>query len=405
MSLGSVSLVSRSRVMVLKPVLSAGRLVTVSLLATVVLLAGAGSVLLGACGPFTDVAADSFCPFVLEIFTLGITSGTTPTTYDPTSSVTRIQMAAFLARTVDGALKRGSSRAALDQFWTPQNALSVGVTTVGANPQLVRSDGADLWVANRTGNSVSRVRGGDGKLLETWTGATTAVGVVVAMGRVFVTGSTFPGNLYEIDPSQAAGAVTTVASNLGNGPVGIAFDGSRLWTANFLGDVSIVTPGATIPWTVTTVATGFSSPNGVLYDGVNIWVTDFSANTLLKLNSSAAVLQTVTVGNNPLFPAFDGANIWVPNNSNSVSVVRASNGTVLQTLTGNGLGSPATAAFDGQRVLVTSVSGNHVSLWKAADLTPLGFISTGTGTGPNGACSDGVNFWITLNVTNQLARF
>ena len=60
------------------------------------LLGGAGSALLGVCGPFTDVSDAAFCPFVLEIFTLGITTGTSPTTYDPTSSVTRLQMAAFL---------------------------------------------------------------------------------------------------------------------------------------------------------------------------------------------------------------------------------------------------------------------------------------------------------------------
>ena len=62
-------------------------------------------------------------------------------------------------------------------------------------------------------------------------------------------------------------------------------------------------------------------------------------------------------------------------------------------------------AFDGQRILVTNSSGNSVSLWKAADLTPLGSFSTGASTGPFGACSDGINFWITLRTTNRLARF
>ena len=32
---------------------------------------------LGICGPFTDVTDAAFCPFVLEIFYLGITTGTT----------------------------------------------------------------------------------------------------------------------------------------------------------------------------------------------------------------------------------------------------------------------------------------------------------------------------------------
>jgi hypothetical protein len=114
----------------------------------------------------------------------------------------------------------------------------------------------------------------------------------------------------------------------------------------------------------------------------------------------------VTVGSLPRIPVYDGTNIWVPNGgSTSVSVVRVSSGAVLQTLTGNGLNSPAVAAFDGQRVLVTNLSGNSVSLWKAADLTTLGSFSTGPGSTPIGACSDGVNFWIALSGVDKLARF
>ena len=160
--------------------------------------ASAGS-LLAICGPFTDLAADGFCPFVLEIFYLGITTGTTATTYDPASNVSRLQMAAFLSRTVDGVLQRGGRRAALGQFWTPQNVGVLGLTTVGATPQLLASDGADVWSAN-LGGTVSRVRASDGRLLETWTGAGSANGIVVAMGRVFVTKNNNPGALYLIDP-------------------------------------------------------------------------------------------------------------------------------------------------------------------------------------------------------------
>jgi hypothetical protein len=368
------------------------------------ILSGAGSALLGLCGPFTDVSDVTFCPFVLEIFYLGITTGTTPTTYDPTSSVNRLQMAAFLSRSVDGVLKRGSRRAALDQFWRTQNDTVLGVTIVGSSPQLLKSDGADIWVANFEPASVSRVQASDGKQLETWTGATAAVGVLAALGRILVAGQTSPGNLYRINPSQAAGAVTTVATNLGAFPRGIAFDGTRVWTAN-VGSVSIVTPGSGTPWTVTTVTTGFSDLEGALYDGANVWVTDTTAGKLLKLDSAGAILQTATVGNLPEFPVFDGTNIWVPNlTSNSVSVVRASSGAVLQTLTGNGLANPIAAAFDGERVLVTN-DGDSVSLWKAADFTALGSSATGSSTRPFGACSDGVNFWIALGGTNKLLRF
>jgi hypothetical protein len=315
-------------------------------------------------------------------------------------------MAAFLSRTVDALAVRGGRRAAAGSFSELAAAASLGLTTVAAGPNLVRSDGADLWVAAGTAGAVSRVRASDGKLLETWTGAPAAYGVLVALGRVLVTGSASPGVLYRIDPGQAAGAATAVASNLGNGAGAIAFDGARLWTANQGGSVSIVTPQASIPWTVTTVASGFAGPAGVLFDGANVWVADSAAGKLFRLDPAGAILQTVTAGTEPRFPIFDGANVWVPNRaSGSVTVVRASSGAVLATLTGNGLGSPNAAAFDGSRVLVVGQTGDTFSLWKAADLSPIGFFLAAPGSGPLAACSDGISFWIALHSSNQLARF
>ena len=374
--------------------------------ALAILAGGASSALLAVCGPFTDTAADAFCPFVLEIFTLGITTGTTATTYSPGNPVTRLQMAAFLSRSVDRALQRGNRRTAAEQFWTPQNDASLGMTTILGLPQLLASDGVDIWVAESLGATVSRVRASDGKLLDTWTDAFRADSVLAGpLGAIFATGLSSPGRIYEIFPTAPAGAVTTVASNLGDSPRTIAFDGARIWTANNgIPSVSIVTPEPSIPWLVTTVTAGFSGPIGILYDGASVWVTDGTAGTLLKLSSVGAILQTVTVGSSPSVPVFDGANIWVPNNvSSTLTVVRASSGAVLATLTGNGLNGPATAAFDGERVLVTELTGKAVSFWKSADLSPLGFVPT-TGLTPVGACSDGLNFWVTLS-PSQLARF
>jgi DNA-binding beta-propeller fold protein YncE len=253
------------------------------------------------------------------------------------------------------------------------------------------------------------VRTSDGKLLDTWTGATSAHAILCAMGKVFVTGALNPGNLYQIDPTMSAGAVTTLSSSLGINPIGIAYDGQNIWTANSGGSVSIITLNPTV---VTNVSTGFTSLHGVIYDGTNIWVADNvsgSVDKLRKLDSSGAILASVDVGSFPESPAFDGTNIWVPNfSSNSVSVVRAKGavaGSVLATLTGNGLNEPAAAAFDGERILVTNQGGNSVSLWKASDFTPIGTFSTGASTVPVAACSDGLNFWIVLDGTAQLARF
>src|ERR1700741_336665 len=119
------------RIVCRNSVLAAATAVMVSL--------GFGARALATCGPFTDVAADAFCPFVLEIFYLGITTGTTATTYDPTSNVSRLQMAACLSRTVDGVLKRGSRRAAMKEFWTSKGPNVIGLTTVGTLPRYCTS--------------------------------------------------------------------------------------------------------------------------------------------------------------------------------------------------------------------------------------------------------------------------
>src|SRR5262245_53063718 len=90
-------------------------LVGVSLALSAILIGGSAGALFGVCGPFTDVTDASFCPFILEILDLGITSGVSATTYDPGGNVTRLQMAKFLSRSVDATLTRGSRRAAVGQ--------------------------------------------------------------------------------------------------------------------------------------------------------------------------------------------------------------------------------------------------------------------------------------------------
>jgi hypothetical protein len=261
-----------------------------------VLMSGRLRADIGSCGgasvtlPFSDVGASAFFCQIAETYFSGLTNGSSATTYSPGANVTRDQMAAFITRAQDSALRRGSRRAVLDQFSIPQVG-AVVATSVGTFPELVKSDGADLWVANFTSftsGTVSRVRASDGSLLGTWTGADAAFGVLVAMGKVFVTGETDPGSLYEIDPTMPPGAVTTIVPNilsnpLGHFPFGIAFDGTSIWTANQgngtdktgspTGSVSKVTLHPPFPPDVTTVSNGFNQVRGILFDGSNIWVT------------------------------------------------------------------------------------------------------------------------------------
>lgn len=386
----------------------------------ILFLAGGGttSFLFASCGPFTDVGS-LICPFVLELYYSGITAGTSATTFSPNANITRGQMAVFTSAALDVALLRGGRRAALGQWWTTTPHFDdsfgsdwMGAWSVTASPVFVQADGESVFVDSTTSGTLAGYSAADGIFVFGGSSGllspTPPGQILVAMGHVFLVYGTSPGLLYCGIPSSSTFGQITTAPALGNGSLGIAFDGLQIWITNpGSSSVSIVTPTGTMPWAVSTVTAGFTTPTGIIFDGSNIWVTDAggSPGHLLKLDSSGNILQTVNVGNTPQFPIFDGRNIWVPNSGdNSVSVVAAASGTVLATLTGNGLQGPFQAAFDSQRILVTSPSGGHVSLWKAADFTPLGSASTVAGT-PMGVCSDGVNFFIALNGVNKLGRF
>jgi hypothetical protein len=364
--------------------------------------------------PFTDVPASNifFCQIAQAYFT-GLTNGTTATTYSPTVTVTREQMAAFITRTQDSALKRGSRRAAAGQWWTPKDGGVLNTTVVGDNPLFNCFDGEDIWVANFVGDSVTRVHVSDGRVLGTWTGANAAYNTIAAAGYIYVTGRESPGKIYRIDPTQAPGAVNEVANNVGANPSSITFDGLNLWTANFgmgagLGSITrynIVTDAET------TFAVGFNQPSGIVFDGTHLWVVDSGDNALHRVNpDNSAILETLAMGaiTSTAIPVFDGANIWVPV-ANGLNVVSTSTpAQVLATLTGNGLsGVNRAVAFDGERIMVTNQSGDSVSLWKASSLTPLGNLNLGAGMTPFGVCSDGLHFWISVNSSGSdiLMRF
>jgi len=356
--------------------------------------------------PFTDVQASNifFCS-IAEAYFSGLTNGTSATTYSPTQPVPREQMAAFVTRTMDQSLKRGNRRAALKQWWTPTEPGALRAVTFNPGSILhdIVCDGEDLWVSDESG-VVFRVRASDGKLLGTWTGATGARDLIAAAGRIFVaasSGTTTPGKIYVINPEAAPGAVTVFENDIGANPYEITFDGANLWTTNLSGSISRVNVGTGIDSTFTS---GFDNPVNIFWDGTSLWVFDGQLKRVDTTNAS--VLQTIAISGGTM--QFDGTNLWLSDyNADSIYIVRATGGlrgTVMATLTGNGLFNPLGMAFDGERMLVCNVGGS-VSLFKAADFTPLGNVSTGALSDSRYACSDGVNFWVIRYGKRDIVRF
>ena len=386
---------------------------TMVVLALAFALGGARPAHATACGsgnypfPFTDVGgvADTFCLGILEAYVTGISRGTTPTTFSPDALVPRVQMTTFLQRALDQGLKRSSRRAALQQFWTTRLPASMQRVDLPGQPRRCVSDGESIWVL--AGSEVIRVHASSGVITGTWTGFPGALeGIVYTPGRIYVTRPGFPASeLYGIDATTNGGSASLISASLGETAVSIAFDGSRLWTANRGGSVSVIDAG--YPYGVFTVSTGFGAPLGVVYDGANVWVTDTAFSAIHRLDTSGAIVQTVPLGAQPRYPIFDGANLWVPSETaNNVAIVSAASGSVIATIAataGNGLNQPQFAAFDGERVLVTNAANPfYVSVFKAADSSDLG--ASFAPALPTGMCSDGIGVWFPTGNPHRLWR-
>ncbi|RPI20108.1 MAG: hypothetical protein EHM61_27725 [Acidobacteria bacterium] len=347
--------------------------------------------------PFTDANYGAFCSAIAQAYFTGLTNGTSPTTYGPTALVDRGMMAAFITRTMNQSLKRGSHRAAMGQWWTMRDLDGLalyGSTGTWGMPLTVATDGRNVW-AGCTGG-IGRLDVGTGTVLNYYTVSGDVSGIVpVPQGTIFVAGTA----VYRLTPN---GTAPQQAASLSGTGKGIAFDGSRYWvttspvSGSGAGSLYVFTQTSPLlSWSGTLVAI-LQNPTSVLFDGTYIWVADPGAHRVHQFDTAGNPLWSAMCTGNPGDMVFDGTNLWVPDSANTVLVIRpgASGSTVIASLSGNGLNRPRSAAFDGERILVTNMSSPPcVSLFRAADLSSLG-TATGTSFEPFYACSDGVNFWL-----------
>src|SRR5436190_9777523 len=199
--------------------------------------------------PFEDITGNSFFCQIAAAYFSGLTNGTSATTYSPTAPVAREQMAAFVTRTLDQSLKRGSNRGALDQWWTAKDENSImkhssfsGLGYIYA----VRSDGKDLWAT--VGSGILRIDAATGRSQGLYmTDGDAFNPVLMARGHLYVAGGTTVDNhnLYEIDPSKSPGtpgSIVLITHNLAILPRMLAFDGRYIWCTNQSSSISLIDP-------------------------------------------------------------------------------------------------------------------------------------------------------------------
>ena len=150
--------------------------------------------------PFTDVAGNAFFCQIAEAFFTGLTNGTTPTTYSPKDNVTREQMAAFITRTQDSALRR--RRVALEQ-WPIKTGVAAykDAYSTRTNQKLIKSDGTDFWITHEGGVTSYSISTGKQELDYP---IANAFGLMILRpGKVYVTLRTNPGSIRSISAPNA----------------------------------------------------------------------------------------------------------------------------------------------------------------------------------------------------------
>ena len=192
----------------------------------------------------------------------------------------------------------------------------LGTFAVGSRPYGVAFDGTDIWVANQSSSTVTKLDP-SGTTLGTFAVGTFPSYVAFDGTDIWVTDT---GNATVTKLSLAGAKLFNV--KVGSRPDGIAFDGANVWVANQFrtSPGALAFDGANI-WVT-------NSGNNV----INIWVANFGGNTLSKISAEVVssnkdplqvallhwdkanqVRTEFAVGSGPLSVAFDGASIWVAN--------------------------------------------------------------------------------------------
>jgi outer membrane protein assembly factor BamB len=138
----------------------------------------------------------------------------------------------------------------------------------GINPLLMAFDGANVWVTNGSGNTVTKVRASDG----------------VKLG-------TFPA---------------------GNSPSFITFDGTNIWVTNAI--TNMVTELAASDGSILASYDTGAFTSGIGYENGHIWVSHFDEDTVTELSASdGTILGTFEAGATPTAIAITPTKIWVTN--------------------------------------------------------------------------------------------
>ncbi|MGP0032136.1 MAG: YncE family protein [Acidimicrobiales bacterium] len=196
---------------------------------------------------------------------------------------------------------------------------AIGGSTFGFDgPTAITSAGTDLFVANGAGNSLTEFTSGTNTFVRQIMGATfdfdDPIALAVQDDDLFVLSA--GGSVTEVDTTTGQLVGTASGSQFGfDAPAGIAVAGSDLFVTNGAADsvTEIAVQGLTFVASLSSSSYGFDEPAGIVAVGDNLWVanqggsvTEFSAiNNKIRVvvSGNLPTPQPITAGDGYVFAA------------------------------------------------------------------------------------------------------
>ncbi len=219
-------------------------------------------------------------------------------------------------------------------------AASVAQASAGyglQSPTGVTLVGADLYVANGGGNSVTVVDASTGAHVTTIVGPSYGFGspsaIVTSGGDLFVANRAAD-TVTELDATSHA--LVRIIPGFTE-PIALATGGGDLYVLNAPGSVAkVAIAGGQIVATASGSQFGFSTPLGIAVAGTDLFVTNSAANSVTTINDQTMTLSTILKGPSykfsiPTGAAVFGGNLWVTNfGGDSATEIVAATGKVVR---------------------------------------------------------------------------
>jgi YVTN family beta-propeller protein len=203
----------------------------------------------------------------------------------------------------------------------PATGLVRTTISVSGVPNAIVADGTRLWIASNTDNIVQSLNPEDGTVLATLP-ISRPIGLAFDGERLWIA---TPGGIQAIDPATLVVRATISTTDISERLDLIAFDGDRLWVG-FVYPWLTPTRSATSLFSIEPQSGRFVGPAVTMYDsgpatalasdGNLIWVTNYSDNSVSAIDPRSQITtEPVSTGNRPLALAYDTIHgrLWIAN--------------------------------------------------------------------------------------------